>query len=161
MTTTNYYWSQAGNGRTQWVSDFRFNDYVLADPAEATRVQLTTILGNDEVTTYFYQDLYPERTTSLPFAKWQENELMLAELDLNDGNAASALTRINAVRASHGLSALASADINVLIDERDKELFTMGLRLVDQRRLDLWHLGPDTWWFLPITQNERNINTNF
>ena len=160
VDNTNYYWSQAGRGRNQWVTDFRFNDYILADPAEAARIPLEEVLGNDGTTIYFRQGLYLDRDTPLPIAKWQENELMLAELDIRDGNAPGALTRINQVRASHGLAALAEADMLTLMDERDKELFTMGLRLPDQRRMDIWHLGPDTWWYLPITQNERNINEN-
>lgn len=160
VDNTNIYWSQAGAGRNQWVADFRFNDYVTADPAEAARIPLTEVLGNDGTTVYYRQNLYPNRESPLNFATWQENELMLAELDIRDGAAPAALTRINAVRASHGLDPLAAADMTILIDERDKELFTMGLRLLDQRRMDLWHLGPETWWFFPITQDERNINTN-
>ena len=160
VDNTNYYWSQAGPGRNQWVTDFRFNDYVQLDPAEAARIPLDEVVGNDGTTIYYRQALYIDRDTALPFTKWQENELMLAELDLRDGDAASALTRINAVRASHELDPLTEVDELILMDERDKELFTMGLRLPDQRRMDIWHLGPDTWWFLPITQDERNINTN-
>ncbi|MBX2818196.1 MAG: RagB/SusD family nutrient uptake outer membrane protein [Rhodothermaceae bacterium] len=160
VDNTNYYWSQAGIGRNQWVTDFRYNAYVEADPAEAARIPLEEVLGNDGTTVYYRQGLYTARESSLPITKWQENELILAELDIRGGDAAGALTRINQVRASHGLAALASADMLVLMDERDKELFTMGLRLPDQRRMDIWHLGPDTWWYLPITQNERNINEN-
>lgn len=158
---TNYFFKQAGIARTQWVTDFRYNDYVTANPDEATRIPLMPILGIDESTTYYMQNLYPERESPLPFATWQENELMLAELDIRENNAPNALTRLNAVRASHNLSALPEATMDALIIERDKELFTMGLRLLDQRRMDLWHLGDDTWWYLPITQSERNINSNF
>ena len=159
---TNYWWSQAGPGRHQWVVDFRFKGYVDEDPAEANRIQLAEIAGNDDPPTTFYrQDRYTVQGTPLPFVTWQENALMLAELDLRDGNAASALGRMNAVRASHGLSDLGAADMDVLALERDKELFTMGLRLPDQRRLDAWHLGAETWQFFPITQSERNGNDNF
>ncbi len=160
VESTNYYYSQAGVGRNQWVADFRFLEYQLTDAAEAGRLPLEEITGNDG-TLYYRQGLYPNQDSPLPFATWQENALMLAELDIRDGAAGTALTHMNAVRASHGLADLATADMDALILERDKELFTMGLRLVDQRRMDLWHLGDDTWWYLPITQNERNINENF
>ena len=162
---TNYWWTQAGVGRTQFVADFRFQGYIDENSEEANRVKLEVIMGNDDPPTTFYrQGLYPDRSDPLPFATWQENELMLAELDIRDGNAAGGLARINAVRASHGISPLDAADLDVIAVERDKELFTMGLRLPDQRRLDRWHLtdplpdGSQTWWFLPITQSERNGN---
>ncbi len=162
VESTNLYWSQAGPGRNQWVADFKYNDIVTADPAEAVRVPLTAISGNDDPPTTFYrQAKYVDRSTPLPFATWQENELMLAELDLRDGSTAAALPRVNAVRASYGLDALASIDLDGLVFEREKELFAQGMRLADQRRFDLWHLGPNTWWYLPITQGERNQNDNF
>ena len=158
---SNYWYVQAGEGRHQWVVDFRYKGYVDADPAEGNRIQLTEVVGNDDPPTTFYrQDRYVARETPLPFVTWQENELMLAELDLRDGSP-SALGRINVVRDSHGLSELLTADMDVLMLEREKELFTMGLRLPDQRRFGAWHLGSGTWQFLPITQSERNINPNF
>ena len=158
----NYWYIQAGEGRHQWVVDFRYKGYVDADPAEGNRIQLIEVIGNDDPPTTFYrQNRYLERSTPLPFATWQETALMLAELDLRDGNAAGALGRMNAVRGSHDLSALAEATMDVLMLEREKELFTMGLRLPDQRRFGTWHLGGGTWQFLPITQSERNINPNF
>ena len=86
---------------------------------------------------------------------------MLAEADVRDGNAAGALGHVNAVRASHSLDALESIDLDGLMFEREKEFFASGFRLVDQRRMNTWHLGADTWQFLPITQSERNNNDNF
>ena len=160
VEASNYWFVQAGAGRNQWVVDFRFNDYLQADPAEVARIPLDEVLGGDGSTIYYRQAKYPNRDSAVPFTKWQENSLILAEVDLRNGNAASALTHVNQVRASHGLDPLAALDMLTLMDERDKELFTMGLRLADQRRMDTWHLGPDTWWYLPIPQNERNINDN-
>lgn len=163
---TNAFYFGAGPGRHQWVADFRFKDIVDATPEEAARIPLVEIIGTDDPPTLFYrQAKYEQRDTPINFVSWQENELMLAELDLRDGNAASALGRINRVRASHGLSALDSADMDTLVRERDLELWLTGQRLIDQRRFNLWHLGtlPDgslTWQFLPITQSERNSNPN-
>lgn len=156
---TNEWYFGSGRGRTQFVADWRFHDYVEADPDEANRLQLETITGTDG-TVYWRQARYLLRESPINFATWQENELMLAELDLREGEAGSALGRINTVRASHGLADLESADLDVLIEERDKELFTMGMRLPDQRRFGLWHLGAGTWKYLPITQSERNGNEN-
>lgn len=163
----NDYWSQSGQGRPSTVTDGRFNDYVTADSAEAERIPLVLTPANDWITKYYLQDKYPVRESPIDVIRWQENELMLAELDLRDGAAAGALIRINNVRDSHGPAgpaALASADMNVLIVERDKELFVTGIRLIDQRRFDeeyqTWHLDADAWRYLPITNNERNANPN-
>lgn len=160
-TASNLWYVQAGVGRTQWVADFRFKQYVDDNPQEAARVKIEAIQGNDNPPTTFYrQARYPERETPLPFMTWQENELMLAELDLRDGNAAGALARVNNVRASHGIDPLASVDMDALIVERDKELFTQGARVIDERRFARWHLGSGTWQYLPITERERNANPN-
>ena len=153
----NYYWAQSGQGRPSTVTDWRFNGYVTADPDEAARIPLDPILGNDWVTTFYLQDKYPLRESPTNLISWQENELMLAEVEIRSGDP-GALTRMNNVRDSHGLDPLTSVDLNVLIEERDKELFVTGIRLMDQRRFDLWHLAEDTWQYLPITNNERNAN---
>jgi len=158
---SNSYWSNAGIGRMQETVDFRFNDYVTTDPLEANRILITAIKGLDRKT-YYRQEKYPLAESPADLMNWQENELMLAELDIRDGG--DGLTQINNVRTSHGLADLAAADMNVLIVERDKELFVTGARLVDQRRFDAvygtWHLDADTWHYLPITDNERNANPN-
>ena len=153
----NFWYTQAGVGRTQYVADFRFADYVAENPQEATRIPLEDVEGNDG-TIYVRQGLYPERPSPIVFISWQENSLMLAEVALRSGDAATAFPLVNSVRASHSLSPLASIDLDGLVVERDRELFTQGARLVDERRFDLWHLGPDTWQYLPITQSERNDN---
>lgn len=161
----NYVWQQAGALRTQLVVDPRFVAYLTADPAEAARIQLEPIAGNDG-NTYYRQIKYPLASSPIPLLTWQENNLILAECALNgqDGNA---LDLINQVRLSHGLSALAGpADMTMLITERDKELFLTGNRVVDMRRLGIpfnnprlgTNVGP--WRVLPITDNERNGNPN-
>lgn len=155
----NQYYTQAGRGRWQCGADYRFNDYITADPNEANRILIEEVIGNDD-STYYGQVKYPEQGSPITFMSWQENELMLAETELRAGNSAGALTRINDVRASYGIDPLASADLDVLYEERDKELCFTGVRLVDQRRFDKWHLGPGTWKYFPITESERNINPN-
>lgn len=163
VQSDNYFWQQAGIGRTQCVVDWRFLDYIEQDSLEVARIPLGTIMGNND-TLYYMQNKYPTEDSPIDFISWQENELMLAELDIRSGNNAGALVRINAVRASHGLSDLTTVDMNVLILEREKELFVTGARLVDQRRFDAvyhtWHLGADKWHYFPITESERNINPN-
>lgn len=160
MENWNQYYAQAGRGRWQCGAEYRFNDYITADPNEANRILIEEVIGNDGTTVYYGQVKYPEQGSPITFISWQENELMLAETEIRAGNSAGALTRINDVRASYGIDPLASADLDVLYEERDKELCFTGIRLVDQRRFNKWHLGPGTWKYFPITQSERNINPN-
>ena len=159
IEVNNYWWVQAGIGRHQWVVDYRFKNYVDTDPAEAARIPLAPVTGNDGTTVYYIQVKY-DRDTPLTLVSWQEAEMIQAEVEVRNGDAASALARVNKVRASHGLAPLASVDLDVIYTERDKEFFTLGLRLPDQRRFDRWHLPAGTWMYLPITQSERNANPN-
>ena len=160
MENWNQYYAQAGRGRWQCGANYRFNDYITADPNEANRILIEQVIGNDDTTVYYGQSKYTEQGSPIAFVTWQENELMLAETELRTGNSTGALTRINNVRASHGIDALTAVDLDVLYQERDKELCFTGLRLIDQRRFNNWHLGAGTWKYFPITQSERNINPN-
>ena len=143
--------------RNQFLVANRFADYITADPNEANRIELQRIETSNGA--WWQQARYLSQDAPINFMTWQENELMLAELELSSDNT-SALARVNAVRASHGIDPLAALDSNTLIEERDKELFLTAVRLPDQRRFDIWHLAPTTWKYLPITQSEINGNPN-
>lgn len=166
VQSVNFWFTQAGVGRQQVVAAQRFTEYLDEDSTEAARIPLRSINPDNGPARIKTQDLYPTQDVPINFMSWQENELMLAELDLRDGDSDSALERFNAVRASSGLSALESASFEVLVEERDKELFTEGQRLIDQRRFDgnadvplSWHLeSVTTAWYLPISQQECNDN---
>jgi len=156
---TNAWYFGGGRGRVQVHANDRFFDYVTDNPQEAARIPLTNILAVDESRDYYFQDKYPERGSPINVISWQENELILAETEMASNNA-SALDRVNAVRGSYGIDALAAIDMAGLIVERDKELFATGARLIDQRRFGLWHLDAGSWQYLPITSRERNDNPN-
>ncbi|MFQ5751351.1 MAG: hypothetical protein ACE5HI_05080, partial [bacterium] len=132
-------------------------DYILADPNEAARVLIEELIGNDGVTIFYRQIKYDNFDSPIPLITWQENELMLAELELGTQ---SALDRVNAVRASHGIGPLTALDQTALITERDKELFLTGNRIIDERRFGIFHLPAGKWQYLPITERERNNNPN-
>ena len=158
-TEDNYWWEQAGAYRSQFVADFRFRNYIDADPNEANRIKLDSIIGNDGKI-YYYQAVYPEDVSPQKIITWQENNLMRAELVLRGEAAGDALGLVNEVRSSHGILPLTSVDLDIIYTERDKELFASGNRLVDERRFNKWHLGPGTWQYLPVTESERNGNPN-
>ena len=164
VEASNYWWIHAGRGRTQGGADYRFNNYITEDPNEANRVIIEEVMGLDGSTLYYRQAKYIEEGAPLTFISWQENELMLAELNLRNADATNALARVNAVRASHGIDALTTVDMRTLITERDKELCFTGARLPDQRRFaneyNTWHLDVGSWKYLPIPDRERNVNPN-
>ncbi|UCH10602.1 MAG: hypothetical protein JSU61_01525 [Fidelibacterota bacterium] len=160
--SANQYWQQAGIARTQFVVANRFRDYIDADPLEAARIPIDTIRSEQIPDSLRdYQVKYTTNASPIPVITWQENELMLAELALRGQTAAGdALTLVNNVRASHGLADLTAVDLDVIYEERDKELFVQGNRLIDQRRFNDWHLPAGRWKYLPITNDERNNNPN-
>jgi hypothetical protein len=165
VQSDNEWYNAAGNGRVQFRWDQRFKDYVNSDPDETNRLPFITIDGRSG-TVHYVQDLYPERSSPITFASWQETNLILAELELREGGAnaeGNARALINEVRISHGLSTYSDTeeiDFDLLIEEREKELFTQGQRLIDQRRFDLWHLEADKWKYFPYNDQERNNNEN-
>ena len=126
----------------------------------------------------YCQDIYDGRADDLDLIDWREMELILAEVAIRDGNNATGLTHINNVRTSHGLNALTvdqltgftpsatsgagttTGALGLLIEERDKTLWMKGVRLVDQKRFDLWHLGANTWPYIPIPDSEILNNPN-
>ncbi|MFQ5650301.1 MAG: hypothetical protein ACE5IY_10205 [bacterium] len=151
----------AGTGAPQFALPERFNEYVLADPAEKARIPFVDVTGQGQL--FHIQTKYSRQDDPIDFMSWQENELMLAELELAS-NAASALARVNAVRASHGIGDLVPASGTLSEDELrqeiDKELLLTGRRLPDQRRWGIFHLPAGSWQYLPITASERNSNPN-
>ncbi len=157
---SNYYWQQAGVGRTQYVVTDRIYNYTLSDPNEKNRIPLDSLIGTDKKTKYYRQNKYPSDASSDIIITWQENNLMLAELALRGQATGVPLTLVNQVRASHGIAPLVTVTLDDIYVERDKELFVTGNRLPDERRFGKWHLPAGTWQYLPITDDERNSNKN-
>ncbi len=93
--------------------------------------------------------------------------LMKAEAQLRTGNAAGALLLVNQLRASRGASAMASVDLNRLIDERGRELYWEGWRRQDLIRfgkfLQPWQekaqSDPKNLLF-PIPNTQLAVNPN-
>lgn len=179
VQASNEFYFAAGDGRIQVIPNRRFEDYIAEDPDEANRILLRQapdrLVNDDEPR--FQQDMYPDQDSPMDFMTWQENELMLAELEALHGQGAgqaSALVRVNEVRASHGIDPIVGTiDETVILEERDKELFLQSVRMFDLLRFNAWHdtipgtvgagssnageqIGP--WRGLPIPNDERNQN---
>ncbi len=161
-TSLNEYWSNGGRGRTQVSTADRFVAYDSTDTRSLVENAPAASAANPGP--FYRQALYTSNSDPIPFVTWQENALILAEADIFDGgDTADARTRINAVRDSRGLDALedgAAVDQALLIQTRDRELFTQGQRLVDQRRFGIFHLPAGRQQYFPLTQTERNANPN-
>jgi starch-binding outer membrane protein, SusD/RagB family len=123
--------------------------------------------GHDGVTPHYYQEKYPEADADIPMASWEEAQLILAEARLDQAE-----DIINNLRAAQGIPALElSGDENMLdvvIEERRRQLFSEGHRLNDKLRHDIpfptgtnhkgqaW--GPITC--MPLPDQERQNNPN-
>ena len=132
-----------------------------ADPRVADSVRGGTHLGFDGSTIQFLQTKYPLRTSSSVIADGVEARLMEAEAALNGGDAAGALTILNALRSNAALLSLRGypagslapltlqagqpAQLAQLFKERAYWLFLTSHRLGDLRRLiRQYNLGSET-----------------
>jgi len=167
--TVNAYRQQASTeNRIQWRVDDRFGDYVTAEPTEANRIKFKNYLA----TTMLEQTLYVRQgnvVTPIPFISWEEVALMQAELIVRGISTGDALALINDVRASQSVTQLPAGTVVELTastpgavniyDERDKALYLRGLRLIDQRRFDKFHIPDGTRYFiLPRPETVKNPN---
>lgn len=187
-TISNQWFFDGGRNRTQIIPDPRFARYIAADSLEG-RVFPARVVGSaisftgtdaefiaslssrrlllhGPITagglTFHVQGRFPNQDSPMPVITWQENELILAETALRVANSPNdALTNVNNVRTFHNLAARTVTNLDSVYIERDKQLFATGMRVIDQRRFNRWHITTTgAWRFLPIGQPERNVNKN-
>ena len=170
------------NGNGVWDSTETFTDCAIIgadvgqgngmydgpiEPEEIVRIPLSVAaMTPGQSYSRYFQMKYPFANSPVSIIDWKETHLILAELALRGESVnVTAIDAINSVRLSHGLQSLASVDYEVLLHERDKELFCQGQRLIDQNRFsDIlnWHLPDgDTWHYLPVPFEEVLNNPNY
>ncbi|MCS6808872.1 MAG: hypothetical protein RML40_07695 [Bacteroidota bacterium] len=187
-TISNQWFFDGGRNRAQFVPSIRFAQYILADSLEgrffparivsgslvytgtdaefnaslATRRLLLFGPVTNQGLTFYVQGRFPNQDSPMPFVSWQENELILAETALRvANNPDAALANVNNVRTFHNLAPRTVTNLDSIYIERDKQLFATGMRVIDQRRFNRWHITtPGAWRYLPIGQPERNTNKN-
>jgi hypothetical protein len=98
--------------------------------------------GFDGVTPLWTSDKWPERSTPVPIASWEEAQLIIAEAAAQTGDAATAVGIINDLHDRAGLPPYVPATdgpvMDHIIQERSRELFQEGgHRLHDMLRFDL------------------------
>jgi hypothetical protein len=85
----------------------------------------------------FAQEKYTTADTPMPIARWEEAQLIIAEIE----GGQTAVGVINALRAPHSLPQFASNDENeiqdMVVEERRRELWFEGFRAYDIQRLGL------------------------
>jgi len=94
--------------------------------------------------------------------------LMKAEAMLRSSNAAGALTIVNSIRTKRGATALASVDLNALLDERGREMYWESYRRQDLIRfgkyLQAWQEKPADAGtknlLFPIPSSQLAVNAN-
>ena len=106
-------------------------------PAERNFVQG----ANDGVTVMWSQLLYPSEDSPIAMATWQEAQLIIAEAEIEAGNAGAAVAAINVMRNFYSLPLYAGgtlAEVQVqLIEERRRQLFVQGHRIGDMIRFGI------------------------
>lgn len=104
-------------------------------------VENTGQLGQDGVTPHWIQTKYGSHADFIPVAKWEEAELILAEIE----GGQSAIDRVNTIRLAHQLplvTYLGAGDAagiqDMLLEERRRTFFFEGRWHADKLRNDLW-----------------------
>jgi starch-binding outer membrane protein, SusD/RagB family len=114
-----------------------------------TIVDSLGLRGADGVSQVWAARKYPAQTTAIPLAKYQEAQLIIAEID----GGQTAVDIINALHTAAGLPPFASSDPTAILDqviqERDRELFLEGQRFYTIRRFNL-PLNPVEGTIYPI-----------
>jgi len=165
LQMVNRWWQEGGLGRVSAHSNRRFDTlYLRQDPTDTARIRVRGPITRSGFT-FFTQNKYTTQESPINYLTWQESELILAEVAIrqnNNQNTPDALTRINRVRQSYprntALPATTVANLDLIYIERDKEFCFTGMRIIDQRRFDRWHLTGSTWRFLFIVQREIEGN---
>jgi hypothetical protein len=113
----------------------------IDDGTTDPRVPLTFTgqFAQDGVTDQYTTSKYTGLGDDQRMASWAEAQYILGEIEGGQGT----VTRINAIRAAHGITeAFASADddeiYSVLIEERRREFFLEGRHHADKLRYGLW-----------------------
>ncbi|MEM8565950.1 MAG: RagB/SusD family nutrient uptake outer membrane protein [Bacteroidota bacterium] len=90
----------------------------------------------------------------LAIFRYSDVLLMKAEAQLRIGQAADALVLVNQIRARANVAPLSSLDLDEMLAERGRELFSEFTRRTDLIRFGKYN---DPWWEKPASDPTRNI----
>ena len=133
----NYVYEETRTGSISVTEPYRG---LTVDGKADPRVAVTDMKRKaaDGLTDLFNQQLYTDRASPIPIARWEEAQLILAEVQ----GGAQAVSIINNLRTRRGLAGTyaggTAAEIKAqVVAERQRELFLDGHRLGDLRRYNL------------------------
>ena len=151
---------------TNWIE---YGNLTLEDGSPDTRVPVddTGGLTQSRGVPFWEQQKYPAADSPIPIASWEEAQLIIAEAEPGEAEAA-----INRLRTSQGLAAYVPSGAGTLadvIEERRRQLFLEGHRHNDRLRHNIPYLftvqnhideflGPVTCLPLPLQERENNPN---
>lgn len=93
-------------------------------------------------------------SNDFPIFRYGDALLMRAEIELRKGNAGGALNYVNQIRSRAGVDPLSSIDMDIMLAERGREMFSEGYRRSDLIRFGKYN---DAWWEKPASDAFRNI----
>ena len=131
-----------GTPFAQWGTEIKGALASEGDPRVRFEVRTTAAgdpaRGGDGRRPLWYAHKYASLGAGIPIVKGTEMRLLEAEAALVGGNWEQAVSKVNEVRAFHGLAAAAATDAEsawtLLMKERGVELWLEGRRLADLRR---------------------------
>jgi hypothetical protein len=139
-------WVSAYNATNLFVSVGPAYRNVMLDGVVDARVKvqdMTRTTSNDAITPMWFQLMYPTLGSPIPFATYQEAQLIVAEAEADANNVTAAAAAINRVRALYNLPTYSAgtatgAQVRTqVVEERRRTLFLQGHRLGDMLRYNL------------------------
>ena len=154
----NYSNAESVTRNKQWEFNVDDENVTVAEPYRAfmTEGMLDPRISvTDEGTTHpqtgiaiYTNDKYPDASTPVEMASWEEAQLIVAEAEVGAGNFGTAIAIIDALHTAIGLPAYSGGANAVevmaqIVEERKAEMFLEGHHLQDIKRLGI-PLYPET-----------------
>ena len=150
---------------TAFVSRYDDNDVRGTDDSVATKTQRLIYVGDGSSRTGLYRTLkWRTYGQNIPLIRLAEMYLIRAEVEVRNGDIASATDDINIVRTRSQADPLSDVTLDDVLNERELELAFEGFRLYDYKRtgraISAAFPATSPKLILPIPLREINLNPN-
>lgn len=137
LSTSSYNQVLSANGYANLVCKTTVLPLYAQNDVRRNLITPLTVSGNNyHFLSYANRGKYLNRTgaDNIKMIRYEEVLLNGAEAELNGGSAATALTYYNQIITNRGLPAATAVDMNIIKEERKKELLGEGFRMWDMLR---------------------------